>query len=44
MASIHDSEQGAKAGGHGVFEGDTNKFGNMMLDELLVFQVITSDR
>ena len=41
MASIHDIEQGAEAGGHEVFEGDTNKLGNMMLDELLVFQVIT---
>ena len=37
-------EQGAEAGGHKVFEGDTKEFGNMMLDELLVFQVITSDR
>ena len=41
MASIQDSEQGAEAGGHEVLEGDTNKLGNMMLDELLVFQVIT---
>ena len=44
MASIHDIEQGAEAGGHEVFEGDTNEFGNMMLDELLVFQVITLAR
>ena len=42
MASIHDSEQGVEAGGQEVLEGDTNKLGNMMLDELLVFQVIGS--
>ena len=44
MASIHDSEQGAEAGGHEVLEGDTNELGNMMLDDLLVFQVITLAR
>ena len=33
MASFHDKEQGAEAGGQEVFEGDTKEFGNMMLDE-----------
>ena len=42
MASIHDSEQGVEAGGQEVLDGDTNKLGNMLLDELLIFQVIGS--